>query len=281
MGSTVVIALNLVPLVGVFMFGWQSFELIFLYWLENVVIGAFVLLRMVVRPYGHVVEVLPLLFFAPFFTFHYGMFCFVHGGLLVSLFGPDELKSGGLLSQALLVLDAPGMRTALLALIGLQLFDWLRDTARRGLGNDSLKALMTAPYGRIVVLHLVIIGSGFALSALGDPRVGLVALVVAKTVSDLYQARKDQRASDDEPFELSEEDLALMHEEFSEPKVTVNGVDKYFDSFADLKRSKEFRLMRGVMRLMGVGDKLKIIERFIDQKIAEERSIETIAERSS
>lgn len=47
------LALNAVPLIGVLQFNWASFDLIFLYWLENLVIGGFVVLRMLVRPRRH------------------------------------------------------------------------------------------------------------------------------------------------------------------------------------------------------------------------------------
>ena len=276
-GDLLIVAFNLVPLAGVWAFDWHSFDLIFLYWMENVVIGGFVLLRMIVRPYHHAIEIVAPLFFAPFFTFHYGMFCFVHGMFVVSMFGTNEAASNALVDQALLILDQPGMTVALLSLVGLQAFDWIRDTAKHGLGNDGLKDLMVAPYRRIVVLHLVIIGGGFALAALGDPRIGLFALVVIKTVSDLFQARRDGRAESAEPFTLTEAQLAEMHEQFAEPVVKVNGQEKRYASFAELKQSKEFRMMQGVLRLMGGGDQLRIIETFIDQKIAEEQSTIDVA----
>ncbi len=266
-----IVALNLVPLAGVWLFGWQSFELIFLYWLENVVIGAFTVLRMVVRPYNHVIEVAAPAFLAPFFLFHYGMFCFVHGMFVVSLFGPGDSFSGNLVDVAMLTISQPGMTVAMLSLVALQAFDWLRDTAERGLGSDGVKFLMVAPYRRIVVLHFVILGAGFALAALGDPTIGLVLLVVIKTISDLYHARSDAEYGSSAPIELTEEQLAEMHEKFAEPVVTVNGKQKRFESFAHMKKSKEFRLMQGVMRLMGAGKELRVIESFLDQKIAEEQ----------
>ena len=36
---TTAIALNLIPVVGVLFWGWSAFALIFLYWLENLVVG--------------------------------------------------------------------------------------------------------------------------------------------------------------------------------------------------------------------------------------------------
>ena len=37
--SLALIGMNLIPLVGVFWFGWDVSVIIFLYWLENVIIG--------------------------------------------------------------------------------------------------------------------------------------------------------------------------------------------------------------------------------------------------
>ncbi|MGD9385412.1 MAG: DUF6498-containing protein, partial [Thioalkalispiraceae bacterium] len=50
------VLLNTIPVYGVFQWGWKSFDLIFLYWLENLIIGGFMILRMLVRPYAHAVE---------------------------------------------------------------------------------------------------------------------------------------------------------------------------------------------------------------------------------
>lgn len=46
-------AANLIPVVGVLWLGWQVFALLLLFWLENVVVGAFTVLRMLAaRPAG-------------------------------------------------------------------------------------------------------------------------------------------------------------------------------------------------------------------------------------
>ena len=43
---TTAIALNLIPVIGVLFWGWSAFALIFLYWLENLVVGVRTLLSM-------------------------------------------------------------------------------------------------------------------------------------------------------------------------------------------------------------------------------------------
>jgi hypothetical protein len=42
----VLVVMNLIPLVGVVFFGWSAFNIIFLYWSENVIIGFFNVLKM-------------------------------------------------------------------------------------------------------------------------------------------------------------------------------------------------------------------------------------------
>jgi hypothetical protein len=44
--SLLLIAVNLIPLGGVLVLGWTAFDVVFLFWMENVVIGAFNVLKM-------------------------------------------------------------------------------------------------------------------------------------------------------------------------------------------------------------------------------------------
>lgn len=266
-----IVVLNLVPMVGVFSWGWQSFDLIFLYWMENVVIGLFTLGRMVLRPYGHPIEFAFPLFFAPFFALHYGGFSWGHGTFVVSLFAPDDMQGFALWDAVTAILQSDQMLLALGALVAIQLLDWGRDIRVHGLGADNLKDLMTKPYRRIVVLHLTIIGSGFAMGAMNEPLAGLVLLVVLKTTFDLWHWRKDsEAASQQEVFELSAEKVAELEKEYPNPMVKVNGREIKFDSFSEMKASREFRLAQALMRLVGAGKDLQVLQTYLDMRIARE-----------
>ena len=45
--------------------------------------------------------------------------------------------------------------------------------------------LMGAPYGRVVVMHIAILGGGFLTMAMGSPAALLLLLVVLKTIVDI------------------------------------------------------------------------------------------------
>ena len=175
---------NLAPVGGVLFFGWEVFPLMFLFWSENVIVGVFNVLRMIfAMPFK--VGVLPMI---PFFCVHYGLFTFVHGIFVIKLFG-GGLKEGG---------DFPGLETFWKIMREYHL-GWavLGLTVSRGIsfatnyvGQGEFRRitpgqLMGQPYGRIVVLHLAILGGGFLVQVLHSPVFGLLLLVVLKILLDL------------------------------------------------------------------------------------------------
>ncbi len=163
------------------------------------------------------------------------------------------------------------MLLALAALAAIQALDWLRDVRTRGLGADNLKTLMIKPYRRIVVLHVTILGAGFALGALDEPTVGLILLVLVKSASDVWHWRRDAEAENaNDTFTFTEKHLNEMRKKFPRPVVTVNGEERSFDSFTEMRQSKEVRMAQSLMRLIGAAEELKAMNAYFDLKIAEE-----------
>lgn len=272
------VLLNLLPVYGVLAWGWQSFDLIFLYWLENVLIGLVTALRMLVRPYPGPAAFLGALFFTLFFTVHYGGFCFGHGMFLLGVFGDEQRFIGDAqlpAVAAMMVLERQ-LLLPLIALAALALLDWLHDDRENGFAHASVQDLMARPYRRIVVLHVTIIVGAFVLSATGEPLAGLLLLVAVKTFSDIRHWRRDEqrdrrRRPADGPA-LSEAEYAELAARYPEPKVTVNGRDRHFASFAALKGSPEFRRTLAMMRMLGQGQRIRTLEAYLDRRIAEERA---------
>lgn len=220
------IGLNMVPLIGVFLWGWSSFDLIFLYWLENLVIGVFAVLKMSLRNYDHKLDRTLVLFLVPFFLVHYGFFCYGHGTFVVSSFG-DFASRANPFVVALDVLGSTEMRIALAALVGVQLVGWVQDILRNGFGGGAIFAHTVDPYRRIIILHLTLFVGGFLMSVMGDPAFGLLGLVLVKTMFDWRQVATSRGT--DEPVEISEALLAkvMASQTATNPKHTAWQEDPY------------------------------------------------------
>jgi len=264
------VLLNAIPIYGVFQWGWKSFDLIFLYWLENLIIGAIMILRMIIRPYSHAVEFALPVFLVPFFTFHYGMFCFVHGTFVVSLFGnglQPELANMDLLEMILPIIESRHLFWPLMGLLAFQLLDWVRDVSERGLGSDGIKQLTVAPYRRIIILHITIIASGFALGTLHEPLVGLLLLIAFKTGMDIYHWNKDEQAVVQSDKPVIDEKIKKRVDAFlDDPKITINGKETRYNSFEELKASRHYGLMKAMLRVVGGNQQFKAIEAYVEQQ---------------
>ena len=193
LGSAIVIAYGVVAL------AWSVFFVMALFWFENVVIGGFNVLRMLVSGARlGAAGVIGAVFMAAFFTVHYGLFTAVHGVFVVMLFGLPELgrdaMNGGFSGPLLLMIqrlftDGEGW-LAILAIIAMHAMSFVQwSLATRELPTP-LKDLMSAPYGRIVVLHITLIAGGFLIMSLHAPVLGVLLLLALKLGYDLITLRR-------------------------------------------------------------------------------------------
>ncbi|MCA9103587.1 MAG: hypothetical protein KDA63_20685 [Planctomycetales bacterium] len=226
---------NAIPLIGVLFFSWSTFAIMALYWAENVIIGGVNVLKMITcapdpdevslpnpskaeraddfdtalaslgqsRTSLTAIHHASKLFFVPFFTIHYGMFCFVHGVFVLVLFGRDS----GFLAQPSDPFDAVpqlgeqllhgGMLLALISLGLSHLFSFVKNYLIGGeYRRITVPALMIQPYGRVVVMHLALLFGGFATVLMGSSVVALLILVVGKTVMDVHFHLREHRADE-------------------------------------------------------------------------------------
>jgi hypothetical protein len=190
------IAANVVPLLGVLWFGWEVFPLLLLFWFENLIIGAFNVFKMILAAPGSGKGWAAKLFLVPFFSFHYGMFTLIHGVFVIGLFGgrfrqgapfPDLYTVFGLIQEEHLGWAILGLTVSHAISFGM---NYIGEGEYR---RASLDMLMSQPYGRIVVLHLAIMGGGFLMMALGSPTFGLMLLVVMKIGLDLSSHLRERR----------------------------------------------------------------------------------------
>lgn len=195
---------NLLPLAGVVWWDWDLFTILTLYWVENGIVGAFNVPKILraegtdlpgawrATLNGRPIDSLARVPIAGFFGLHYGGFWLGHGVFVVVVLpliatglvggpigsGPDwGLVAGG--AVALAISHGISYRDNYLG----------RGEFRRA----SPGRQMMAPYGRVVILHLTII-LGAALSAsLGSPVGALLVLVALKTALDLFFHLREHR----------------------------------------------------------------------------------------
>jgi Family of unknown function (DUF6498) len=207
------IATNFVPLFGVLFLSWDTFEIVGLYWIENVIIGAINVLKIATCS-PNPAELEPTkfglqdaaqrsrngdrrakaahhaskLFFVPFFTVHYGLFCFVHGVFVVTFFAPESFTGGPLsgLQTFLQMISERHLWWGVLALAVSHGYSYLVNYLGRGeFRRITAPVLMFQPYARVVVLHLAILFGAFVVVLLGSNAGVLVILIFGKTVMDL------------------------------------------------------------------------------------------------
>ncbi len=197
------VLVNLLPLIGVLFFGWDVGALVVLYWSENLVIGFYTIVKMlVVSPVGG-------LFSSAFFLVHFGGFCAVHGLFISSLlldiepgFPDGEAWPLFLVFVQLLVevvrgvlaYAPPEWMVGFLALAVSHGISMVQNFLVRGERHRvSLGTLMGAPYSRVIVLHITIIFGSFAVVALGQNIAMLLLLVLLKLGLDIKLHQREHR----------------------------------------------------------------------------------------
>lgn len=184
--ALVLVAANAVPLVGVAFLGWSVFALMLLFWCENVTVGAFNVLRMLCARGAGVAGFVGSLFLVPFFCVHYGMFTFIHGIFVLALFGGSQYATGwgpAMFAHAVAAAHIEGPCAVLVASHAFSFYwNYLKGGEYR---TATPLRLMAAPYGRVMVLHFVIIFGGMLATVTGAPAAALALLVILKTMIDL------------------------------------------------------------------------------------------------
>lgn len=172
------IAVNLIPLIGVLFFDWSAYAILVVFWAENLIVGFYTVTRLftLFRRNGDNGALLMILFF----SFHFGGFTFGHG-MFVIFFFPKFIPGFELLDISFLGL--------LITFVGLVISHGI-SYVENFLGNEEYRDmtwqdLMIAPYRRVVVLHVVTVVGGIFAGLLGDPVILLALLVLLKIGVDV------------------------------------------------------------------------------------------------
>ena len=197
------VLVNILPLAGVVFLDWDVLALMILYWSEYLVLGFYTVARMLLKsPLGG-------LGYGMFFGIHYGGFCAVHGLFILVLlagvdFNPFEGETWPLflvfiqllvnVIKAVLAMAPPAWLAAFAALFISHGASFVMNFILAGEKEQvTLKALMNAPYKRIVVLHVAVIAGGGAVIALGQTIGMLLVLVCLKLALDITLHLREHR----------------------------------------------------------------------------------------
>lgn len=184
----ILFAMNLIPIAGVYFFSWDVGTLLLLYWLETVIVGLFNIPKMlscqgVAENSKSKMGLGGKLFLCAFFTVHFGGFSFGHYAFLGSFFDavPPLFELGKTLFSATGLLFATlGLLVSHLISMGINFY------GKQEYKTRSPDTQMFIPYGRIVIMHVVIIIGGALVQSFGAPVLALILLVVLKIGIDLF-----------------------------------------------------------------------------------------------
>jgi hypothetical protein len=194
---------NLLPIYGVIFFGWSAFNIVLLYWAENIIIGFYNVFKIVFAKVEPPIANIGKLFTISFFVIHYSGFVAVHGAIIFSIFGKGEADSA-MIGQH----NWPCFLIFLQLLVNVIRHCWMTipNDMKYAIGSLFLSHgvsfvhnyliggeyktskpdnLMFQPYSRIIVMHIAILGGGFLSVKFGSPIGILIVLIALKTIIDV------------------------------------------------------------------------------------------------
>ncbi len=188
------VAANLVPVLGVLLWDWDVFLLLLLFWCENVIIGIFGIARMIVAGNSDTFAeglMLPL-----FFLVHYGGFMFGHFMVLFAMYS-SSVEEAGVLAEPSdyyrVILENLNW-IVLIALFVSHGWSFVENyMGRREHERLTPGQAMALPYRRMMITHVALLVGGFLLVEKGQPLAGLVFLVLLKIVLDVVFHRREHR----------------------------------------------------------------------------------------
>lgn len=212
------LAANTIPLFGVLFLKWDAFSIVLLYWSENLIIGFYNVLKIIFSKVSHPAVHLGKLFLIPFFIIHYGAFTAVHGLFLLAFFKEDVAKNVlesfkwpfilvflelliNVVKQIYFIIPSQ-MKIAVLSLFISHGISFIYNYLLKGeYKNTKNQNFMAAPYGRVILMHITILGGGFLAITMGSPEAILLILIILKTIVDvILHLRGHKKAQANKPI---------------------------------------------------------------------------------
>lgn len=197
------VLVNAIPVLGVLLLDWDVLALMILYWSENLVLGFYTLVKMLLK------SPIAGIFMGLFFLIHYGGFCAGHGLFILAFLTEGDINPFRDESWPLFLVFIQLLIGVVREVLALAPPAWLWAFAALFISHGasflenflladerdrlSLRQIMNAPYTRILVLHIAVILGGIAVVALGQPLGMLLVLVLLKLGMDITLHLREHR----------------------------------------------------------------------------------------
>ncbi|MEX1000536.1 MAG: DUF6498-containing protein [Crocinitomicaceae bacterium] len=196
------LVLNGVFLIAAIIFHWKAFDLVFVFWLENLVIGVYNVFKLAKAQglpntkgaaMSNQSQGCMKVIFIPFFLVHYFGFCAGHGVFIFVLFGKSGMGKPDIWEQVS-NLDIWVIIASVISLFishGISFFS--NYIGKKEYLTTTAQEQMMSPYKRIVLVHIFIMSSGFLFMQAGGSFFSLILFFALKTIIDLRQHFKEHQ----------------------------------------------------------------------------------------
>ena len=268
---------NLGPLLGVLLGNWTPFEVVFIYWFENFIIGLFVIARMIYKPQGGLAFAIGGAILSLFFLLHYGFFCWGQGWFIFTLLGDavPQFNNQAVFSSAIEYVFSDSLRWVGLSMLLAHLIRYIQDYMAENI--DSARSEMRKPYRRLIVLHIVIlVGGTFAFYMPSGAFAIMLMLIVFKIFSDMKsdQFEREEQMNKQGSMHMVDQIIAQLEDEGlnnnAQASMSINGKTMNFASYTELRDSVKFQQMKTMARWFMSKRDIERLEEALENRIAKE-----------
>jgi hypothetical protein len=180
---------NLVPLLGVLFYNWQTLDVLLVYWLESCVIAFYNVLKILtveMEDYQEfwILTIIIKIFFSTIFLIHFGAMVVLFGAMIyiaVSIFGKRDFDILQVLIKSW---------SAILALFMSHGYSFYKNYIKGGeRKNSTIRLLMIQPYIRLMGLFFIIVvgitGGSIILVQYGEVLFFVILFILTKIVLDV------------------------------------------------------------------------------------------------
>lgn len=176
--ALLLILVNLIPIIGVITFNWNIYDIILLYWVENIVVGIYNIPRIATGQGSNTIEGewYSKIIITMFFAVHYFIFNFVHGIFLSALVYEKTTFN--------LNNDYKGVLAFFIALMISHGYSLITNYYMRGEYKVTIPVKqMFTPYPRVMIIHMTILIGAILLTF--APKILIIPFIILKTLVDL------------------------------------------------------------------------------------------------